>query len=78
MWHDSKCGAIAYDVTSCFEFAPVTSYVIIAMQMVERQQNVVAALEETHVEKGALAKKNHEILRRNLLFTLDAERKKVS
>ena len=45
--------------------------------MVERQQNVMAVLEETHAEKCALAKKNHEILRRNLLFTLGAEKKKV-
>jgi hypothetical protein len=46
-------------------------------QMVERQQNTVATLEESHIEKSALTKKNHEILRRNLLFTLGAEKKKV-
>jgi hypothetical protein len=46
--------------------------------MVERQQNTVATLEESHIEKSALTKKNHEILRRNLLFTLGAEKKKVS
>eukprot|EP00953_Heterococcus_sp_UTEX-ZZ885_P018850 10527-Heterococcus_DN1.PRE.1 len=47
-------------------------------QMVERQQNTVATLEESHIEKSALTKKNHEILRRNLLFTLGAEKKKCS
>jgi hypothetical protein len=47
-------------------------------QMVERQQNTVATLEESHIEKSALTKNNHEILRRNLLFTLGAEKKKVS
>jgi hypothetical protein len=46
-------------------------------QLVERQQGVVAALEEAHGEKIALARANHGILRRNLRATLHAERRKV-
>ncbi|CAM9213531.1 unnamed protein product, partial [Phaeothamnion confervicola] len=46
-------------------------------QMIEKQQKAMASLEETHTEKMALLKKQHDIHRRNLRSTLEAERKKV-
>jgi hypothetical protein len=46
-------------------------------QMIERQRKALNSLEEVHTEKIALLEKTHALARRNLRFTLEAERKKV-
>ncbi|CAN0194942.1 unnamed protein product, partial [Scytosiphon promiscuus] len=47
-------------------------------QLVEKQQHTVKSLEDTHDAKFELLVKQHDIQRRNLKSTFEAERKKVA
>ncbi|CAM9686326.1 unnamed protein product, partial [Hapterophycus canaliculatus] len=47
-------------------------------QLVEKQQHTVKSLEDTHEAKYELLVKQHDIQRRNLKSTFEAERKKVA